>query len=60
LIANLHVSSELDEEMQSAMREYLERRVDDDLAAFLHSYVENKEHSELVRWMKNIESCIKK
>jgi complement component 1 Q subcomponent-binding protein, mitochondrial len=59
LIANLHVSSELDEEMQSAMREYLERRVDD-LAAFLHSYVENKEHSELVRWMKNIESCIKK
>ncbi|KAK3121805.1 hypothetical protein QOZ80_8BG0661170 [Eleusine coracana subsp. coracana] len=53
--------SELDEEMQSAVRDFLEQRgVDDDLAAFLHSYMENKEHSELVRWLKNVEYYIKK
>ncbi|KAL6906252.1 hypothetical protein ACP4OV_003853 [Aristida adscensionis] len=53
--------SELDEEMQAAVRDYLEQRgVDDDLAAFLHSYMESKEHSELVRWLKNIEYYIKK
>ncbi|TVU05713.1 hypothetical protein EJB05_48892, partial [Eragrostis curvula] len=52
---------ELDEEMQTAVREFLEQRgVDDDLAAFLHSYVESKEHSELVRWLKNVEGYIKK
>ncbi|KAL6647347.1 hypothetical protein ACP70R_014784 [Stipagrostis hirtigluma subsp. patula] len=53
--------SELDEEMQRAVQDYLEQRgVDDDLAAFLHSYMEHKEHAELVRWLKTIECCIKK
>uniref|UniRef100_A0A0A9DHE0 Mitochondrial glycoprotein family protein n=1 Tax=Arundo donax TaxID=35708 RepID=A0A0A9DHE0_ARUDO len=53
--------SELDEEMQGAVRDYLEQRgVNDDLAAFLHSYMENKEQTELVRWLKNIECYIKK
>ncbi|KAF8779078.1 hypothetical protein HU200_003046 [Digitaria exilis] len=53
--------SELDEEMQTAVRDYLEKRgVDDDLATFLHAYMENKEHTELIRWLKNIESHIKK
>ncbi|XP_062194857.1 uncharacterized protein At2g39795, mitochondrial-like [Phragmites australis] len=53
--------SELDEEMQSAVRDYLEQRgVNDDLAAFLHSYMENKEHAELIRWLKNVECYIKK
>lgn len=55
------MSSELDEEMQSAVRDYLEQRgINDDLATFLHAYMENKEHTELIRWLKNIESHIKK
>ncbi|CAL5006022.1 unnamed protein product [Urochloa decumbens] len=53
--------SELDEEMQSAVRDCLEQRgINDDLAAFLHAYMENKEHAELIRWMKNVEYHIKK
>ncbi|KAJ1268615.1 hypothetical protein BS78_07G148500 [Paspalum vaginatum] len=53
--------SELDEEMQNALRDYLEQRgVTDDLAAFLHAYMEKKEHTELTRWLKNIEHHIKK
>ncbi|TKW10492.1 hypothetical protein SEVIR_6G168100v4 [Setaria viridis] len=52
--------SELDEEMQSAVRDYLEQRgVNDDLAAFLHAYMENKEHTELIRWLKNVEYHVK-
>lgn len=55
------MSSELDEEMQSAVQDYLEQiGVNDDLAAFLHAYMENKEHAELIRWLKNIECHIKK
>lgn len=54
------VNSELDEEMQSAVRDYLEQRgVNDDLAAFLHAYMENKEHTELIRWLKNVEYHVK-
>ncbi|XP_047073123.1 uncharacterized protein At2g39795, mitochondrial-like [Lolium rigidum] len=52
---------ELDEEMQSAMRDYLEQRgVNDELAAFLHTYMENKEQREIVRWLKNVECYLKK
>uniref|UniRef100_A0A0D9X8A0 Mitochondrial glycoprotein n=1 Tax=Leersia perrieri TaxID=77586 RepID=A0A0D9X8A0_9ORYZ len=52
---------ELDEEMQSAVHDYLEHRgVNDELAAYLHSYMENKEQTELVRWLKNVECIIKK
>jgi len=55
------VSSELDEEMQNALRDYLEQRgVTDDLAAFLHAYMAKKEHTEVTRWLKNIERHIKK
>jgi complement component 1 Q subcomponent-binding protein len=54
------LNSELDEEMQSAVQDYLERRgVNDDLAAFLHAYMENKEHNELTRWLKNVEYHVK-
>uniref|UniRef100_A0A453D806 Mitochondrial glycoprotein n=6 Tax=Aegilops tauschii subsp. strangulata TaxID=200361 RepID=A0A453D806_AEGTS len=52
---------ELDEEMQTAVRDYLEQRgVNDELAAFLHTYMENKEQTELVGWLKNIECYLKK
>lgn len=52
---------ELDEEMQGAVRDYLEQRgVNDELAEFLHSYMENKEQTELVRWLRNVECYLKK
>ncbi|XP_072979811.1 uncharacterized protein At2g39795, mitochondrial [Typha angustifolia] len=52
---------ELDEELQIAVREYLEERgVNDKLAEFLHSYMANKDQTELLRWLRNIESHIKK
>lgn len=63
LLTNLDVpnNSELDDEMQSTVHDYLEHRgVNDELAAFLHSYMENKEQTELVRWFKNVECFIKK
>lgn len=57
----LPISRELDEEMQTAVRDYLEQRgVNDELAAFLHTYMENKEQTELVGWLKNIECYLKK
>ena len=52
--------SELDEKMQSAVQDYLEQiGVNDGLAAILHTYMENKEHTELIRWLKNVECHIK-
>lgn len=47
--------------MKEPVREYLERRgVDDDMAKFLHDYMMNKDKIELIRWLKNIESYVKK
>lgn len=52
---------ELDEALQGAVREYLEERgVNDELAEFLHRYMEGKDRGEMVRWLKNVESYVKK
>lgn len=52
---------EMDKDLQKAVWEYLEERgVNDELALFLHDYMEVKHKHELVRWLKNVESCIKK
>nr|XP_010942138.1 uncharacterized protein At2g39795, mitochondrial [Elaeis guineensis] len=52
---------ELDEELGSAVREFLEERgVNDDLAEFLHGYMANKDKTELLRWLRNVESYVKK
>ncbi|KAJ8504365.1 hypothetical protein OPV22_005251 [Ensete ventricosum] len=52
---------ELDEEMQDTLLEYLEERgVNDELAGFLHGYMANKDRTELVRWLRNIETYVKK
>ncbi|KAG1326611.1 hypothetical protein COCNU_01G005450 [Cocos nucifera] len=52
---------ELDEELQSAVREFLEERgVNDDLAEFLHGYMANKDKTELLRLLRNVESYVKK
>ncbi|RLN35236.1 uncharacterized protein C2845_PM03G06010 [Panicum miliaceum] len=37
-----------------------EREVDEELAAFLHDYMANKEKMELLRWLKTIESFLDK
>lgn len=55
------VDRELDEELQSAVREFLEQRgVNDDLAEFLHGYMANKDKTEFLRWLSNVESYVKK
>ncbi|KAM0939114.1 putative mitochondrial glycoprotein [Dioscorea sansibarensis] len=52
---------ELDDELQEAVRGYLEERgVDDDLAEFLHGYMANKDKAELVRWLRNVEAYVQK
>lgn len=55
------VGRELDDELQEAVRGYLEERgVDDDLAEFLHGYMVNKDKAELVRWLRNVEAYVQK
>lgn len=40
---------------------YLEERgVDDELAEFLHEYMVNKDKSELLRWLRIVESYVQK
>ncbi|XP_078150935.1 mitochondrial glycoprotein family protein [Carex rostrata] len=52
---------DLDEEMQKTVQDYLEERgVNDELAAFLHKYAANKDRTEHIRWLRNIESYLKK
>ena len=34
--------------------------MNDELAEFLHGYVEGKEEGEMVRWLKNVKSYVKK
>ncbi|XP_068647907.1 uncharacterized protein At2g39795, mitochondrial-like [Aristolochia californica] len=52
---------ELEDELQEAMREFLEERgLNDELAVFLHEYVTNKDKTELIRWMGNVKSFIEK
>lgn len=51
----------MDDELQSAAREYLEERgVDDDMAEFLHEYMANKDRAELVSWLKNVKSFVRR
>ncbi|KAJ0980534.1 hypothetical protein J5N97_008789 [Dioscorea zingiberensis] len=52
---------ELDDELQEAVRGYLEDRgVDDDLAEFLHGYMANKDKAELVRWLTKVKAYVEK
>ncbi|KAG6669566.1 hypothetical protein CIPAW_01G253200 [Carya illinoinensis] len=50
---------ELDDELQDALYEFLEARViNDELAAFFHEYVENKDKTEFIRWMGTMKSFL--
>ncbi|KAL5698852.1 hypothetical protein ACHQM5_029833 [Ranunculus cassubicifolius] len=52
---------DLDDELQKSLMEFLEERgVDDDLAAFLHEYMHNKDRIELIRWMGKVKSFVEK
>lgn len=55
------VCSDLDDEFQNSLLEFLEERgVTDELAAFLHEYMINKDKTELLRWMENVKSFVEK
>ncbi|CAA7020006.1 unnamed protein product [Microthlaspi erraticum] len=50
---------ELDDELQEALYQYLEKRgISDDLAVFLHKYMKNKGKGEYVRWMESVKSYV--
>ncbi|XP_020108996.1 uncharacterized protein At2g39795, mitochondrial-like [Ananas comosus] len=52
---------ELDAGDRRSVVEYLEERgVDDELAEFLHEYMVNKDKSELLRWLRIVESYVQK
>ncbi|KAG7998177.1 hypothetical protein I3843_01G245400 [Carya illinoinensis] len=45
--------------LQDALYEFLEARViNDELAAFFHEYVENKDKTEFIRWMGTMKSFL--
>ncbi|KAG5618679.1 hypothetical protein H5410_018503 [Solanum commersonii] len=52
---------ELDVELQNSLYDFLETRgISDELCAFLHQYMKNKDKLEFVRWMEKAKSFIEK
>ncbi|KAL6012085.1 hypothetical protein ACLOJK_002560 [Asimina triloba] len=52
---------DLDDELQDSLNKFLEERgITDDLAAFLHEYMVNKDKLELIRWLGIVKSYIEK
>ncbi|KDP41993.1 hypothetical protein JCGZ_27011 [Jatropha curcas] len=48
---------ELDDELQDSLYEFLEARgINDEMAAFLHEYMKNKDRTEYIRWMGTVKS----
>lgn len=57
----LVVYRELDDELQDSLYEFLEARgINDELAAFLHEYMKNKDKTEFIRWMGTVKTFIEK
>ena len=55
------VYRELDDELQDSLYEFLEARgINDELAAFLHEYMKNKDKIEFIRWMGTVKTFIEK
>ncbi|KAL3511956.1 hypothetical protein ACH5RR_024673 [Cinchona calisaya] len=51
----------LDDKLQDSLYDFLETRgINDDLAAFLHNYMKNKDKTEFIRWMGTVKSFIEK
>ncbi|KAK1287199.1 hypothetical protein QJS10_CPB19g00661 [Acorus calamus] len=52
---------DMSDELQDALLDYLESRgVSDELAEFLHEYMEGKVRTELIGWMEKVKSFIEK
>ncbi|CAL5440308.1 unnamed protein product [Camellia sinensis] len=52
---------ELDDELQDSLYDFLEARgINDDLAVFLHGYMNNKDKTEFIRWMGTAKTFIEK
>ncbi|RAL52800.1 hypothetical protein DM860_007568 [Cuscuta australis] len=50
---------DLDKKLQDGLYEFLKKRgVDDELSVFLHSYMMNKERTEILLWLRRIKSFI--
>ncbi|QCE02154.1 Mitochondrial glycoprotein [Vigna unguiculata] len=53
--------TELDDELQESLYDYLEERgINDELAAFLHQYMKQKDKTEYVRWMERVKAFIER
>lgn len=53
------VFKDLDDSLQDSLYDYLETRgINDELAGFLHAYIRNKDKSEFIRWMGNVQDFI--
>ncbi|KFK43828.1 hypothetical protein AALP_AA1G179000, partial [Arabis alpina] len=50
---------QMEDELQDLLYRFLEERgISDDLAVFLHQYMENKAKAEYIRWMETIKSYV--
>lgn len=57
----ISIRRELDDELQDALYDFLEERgVDDELAVFLHQYMENKDKTEFIKWMNTVKHFVEK
>jgi len=57
----LVLDRELDDELQESLYDYLEERgINDELAAFLHQYMKQKDKTEYVRWMERVKAFIER
>lgn len=55
------VDRELDDALQDSLYDFLEvRGINDELAAFLHQYMKQKDKTEYVRWMQMVKSFIER
>ncbi|EXB38645.1 Uncharacterized protein L484_014460 [Morus notabilis] len=51
----------LNEDFRKAVHEFLGvRGIDDELSVFLHDYMMNKDRIELIQWLRNVKSYVKK
>lgn len=51
----------LNEDFRKVLHEYLGARgIDDELSVFLHDYMLNKDRIELIQWLRNVKSYVKK
>lgn len=56
---DLLIFSDLDDELQTSLYDFLEMRgINDELAVFLHKCMQHKSKNEYIRWMGSVESFV--